>query len=127
MSTVVGAESARLLAREWGGRVAPETITSLDRYTFVASVTLDGQVSDPFLVRGFEVGELWGGHHQPDGVPDLDKTIDVNLARRSTDEVLADLDTLDERIADHLAGSAAVPAAEPARPPTRGSGLRLLE
>lgn len=127
MSTVVGAESARLLAREWGGRVAPETITSLDRYTFVSSVTLDGQVSDPFLVRGFEVGELWGEYHQPDGVPDLDKAIDVNLARRSTDEVLADLDTLDERIADYLGGSAAVPAADEARPPTRGSGLRLVE
>ena len=126
MSTVVGAESARLLAREWAGRVAPETITSLERYTFVASVTLDGQVSDPFLVRGFEVGELWGQFHQPDGVTGLDAAIDVNLARRSTGEVLADLDTLDERIADHLAGPAAAPAPG-ARPPTRGSGLRLVE
>jgi len=85
-------------------------------------------VSDPFLVRGFDVSQLWAEVHQPEGVPELDAAIDVNLARRSTDEVLADLDTLDERIAEHLTGSgpAASGPAPGVRTPTRGSGLRLV-
>lgn len=128
LSTAVGSESARLLSREWGNMVAPETITSLERYTFLASVTHQGQVSPPFLVRGHEVGELWGEHHNPDGVAGLDAAIDVNLGRRSTNDVLADLDTLDQRIADHL-NAAAPPAGDPPGSPgrsTRGSGLRLV-
>ncbi len=128
LSTAVGAESARILSREWGNAVAPETITSLERYTFLASVTHGGQVSPPFLVRGHEVGELWGEYHQPDGVADLDAAIDLNLSRRSTNDVLADLDTLDQRIADHL--NAAAPPAEDQPESTgrstRSSGLRLV-
>ncbi len=58
LSTAVGAESARILSREWGNAVPPETITSLERYTFLASVTHAGQVCPPFLVRGHEVVDI---------------------------------------------------------------------
>jgi hypothetical protein len=111
LSTAVGAESARLLAREWGGDVTPETITRLERYTSIASVTLDGEVSGPFRVRGFELAELFGEHAQPDQVPELENTVDRTLRRRPVAEVLAELDTLDQRIADHVSRTPAGPAA----------------
>lgn len=131
LSTVVGSASARLLAAEWGNRVRPETITSLPRYHFLASVTFAGAVSGPFLVRGFELEELWGDACDLEGVEALDLAIDRNLHRQPVAETLAALDTLDDRILAALAGRRAgshPTEQSPGGPvePTRGSGLRVF-
>lgn len=83
--------------------VAPETIGRLERYTYLTSVTLRGQVTPPFLVRGFEVSELWAEHcGDAEAIAAMNDTIDRNLGRRPVADTVADLDTLDERILAHL-------------------------
>jgi hypothetical protein len=101
LSTVVGYESARLLSKEWAGAVTPETITRLEKYTFLASVTLNGEVVPPFLVRGHEVSELFDAAGDEASAA-MEEAIDANVGRRPIRDTLAALDTLDRRIAQHL-------------------------
>lgn len=117
MSSAVGYDSARLLAKEWGSAVAPETITRLDKYQFVAQVTLHGEVSAPFRMRGLSLEETWHELYHPEAVADLEASIDVNSGRRAVGEILADLHSLDERIVDHLEDRSKVRSLDPNRPP----------
>ena len=132
-STVVGAESAAVLAKEWAGLVRPETITRLEKYHFLASVTLGGEVMPPFLVRGLSVDQAWGHVWDPAAVPEMHAVIDRNLCRRPVAETLAALDTLDDRIIEHLERNARPPRAhepedqpEPGRAPARRDHVRHL-
>ena len=114
-STVVSHESAAVLSKEWASLVDPRTITRLPRYHFLASATLEGEVTPPFLVRGLTVEEVWGDVARPQAVPEMRETIDRTMARRPVAEVLADLDRLDERIVEHLGTR---------RPPSAGDRAR---
>lgn len=103
LSHVVSAESAKQITKEWGGQIDADTLTRLPKYHFIAQVTLDGELTTPFLVRGFDLDELWA-HRYRDDVTDLDRAVDANLHRRPVGEVLAELNTLDDRIIDALDG-----------------------
>ena len=115
-STVVGAESAAVLSKEWAGLVDPRTITRLPRYHFLVSATLGGEVTPPFLVRGLRVEDLWGEVHRPDDVPAMNAVVDATMKRRPVGDILADLDTLDDRILAHLQGAAPATAEAPVVP-----------
>jgi hypothetical protein len=103
LTTTVNARAAGLLAREWGGTPAPETVTRLERYTYLAAVTLDGESSAPFLVRGVPATVQHAGAHRPDAVAQLDAAIAASTRRAAVAETLAKLDTLDQRILAQLA------------------------
>ena len=102
ISTALGAKAAALLTREWGGSVEPETVVNLPRYTSIASVTLDGEVSPPFLVRGVPVDELFPDTPDGEGRAALERAIGRGADRRPVKATLAELDRLDDRIAEHL-------------------------
>jgi hypothetical protein len=63
---------------------------------------LGGEVTPPFLVRGLPLEEAWGDIARPEGVAEMEKVVDQTMRRRPVAEVLADLETLDERILAHL-------------------------
>lgn len=111
-SAVVNARAAALIAREWAGAVAPQTLTRLERYTYLTSVTLGSQVTPPFLVRGVPLEELWGDIRNPEAVPALEEEIDRVVGRRPVADTIADLEDLDDRILQELEGLA--PSREPA-------------
>src|SRR5262249_39194025 len=131
LTTVVSAEAAVLLARQWGGEVHPATITRLPRFSYVASVTLDREISRPFLVTGVPVSEMWQDCHHPERLRELDAVIDRQTGRRPVAEVLARLDGHDHRVLEHLlarrapapAGAAQAPAW--AEPPTGSVNWRF--
>ena len=102
LSTQVAASEAQVLAAEWAGKVSPETITQIPQYNFVGSVTLGGKRSAPFRYRGFEVSELFGAAAAAEQVDELNRTVDATMRRRPVGQVLAELDTLNERIVEHL-------------------------
>jgi hypothetical protein len=102
LSTVVSAEAAAMIAKQWGGEPAPGTITRLDRFTYVASLTLGGEILRPFLVRGVPVSEMWSDCHHPERLATLDRLIDRRCRRRPVSEVIAGLDGHDDRILAHL-------------------------
>jgi hypothetical protein len=98
ISTALGAKAAALLTREWGGSIEPETIVNLPRYTSIASVTLDGEVSPPFLVRGVPVDELFPDAPDGDGRTVTERAVGRGAGRRPVAETIADLDAHDDRI-----------------------------
>jgi hypothetical protein len=98
LSTTVNAKAARMISAEWGTPPAPEALTRLDRYTYLASVTHGTQVSRPFLVHGIPARDLHANHHHPDQIVELEAAIDRTAQRRAVTEALAHLDAHDERI-----------------------------
>lgn len=127
-TTTVNARAAQLLSREYGGQVSPKTISSLQRYTYLISVTLGREVTPPFHVRGVAVDELFAHCHEPDGVDALRAAIDRNTGRRPIRDTAAELDHLDDRILEHLQAHAGAPGPKAAGGPrsrraSRGSGL----
>ncbi len=96
-ATALNSRAAALIAKEWGGKPNPSALTGLPRYRFLSQVTHEGDLSRPFAVQGLQAEELFGPG-RPDRVGDLDATIDGTAGRRDPAEVLADLDSLDDRI-----------------------------
>lgn len=106
ISTALGAKAASLVTREWGGAVEPEVIVNLPRYTSVASVTLDGEVSPPFLLRGVPVEDLFEGEQRPEELAALEEAVDGATDRHPVADTLARLEFHDRAIRDHLPGAA---------------------
>lgn len=96
LTTALNARAAALLAGELGRAVAPETISRLERYTYLASLTLDGAATPPFLVHGVPANELYEAQPPAESSAPAD----------DGDEPSAEdaLDTLDARILRALKG-----------------------
>ena len=107
LSTTVNATAARRISAEIGTPPAPEVLTRLDAYTYLASVRVGREVSRPFLVHGIEAKELHAEHRRPNQVHELDAAIDHTTGRQPVDERLAQVDGHGARIRAHLDASAA--------------------
>lgn len=104
LTTALNAHAAALIAREWGEDPEADAITKLPRHTFLAQVTHNGELTRPFLIRTRSVPELYPDAYHPDRAPSVQPVIDTASGRNPARETLAALDTLDERILEHLAG-----------------------
>ena len=102
LSTTVNAKAARMIAAEWGTPPAPEVLTRLDRYTYLASVTHATKVSRPFLVHGVPARELHADHHHPEAIPALQTAIEQTAGCQPIADLLAAVDGHDQRILDWL-------------------------
>ena len=102
LTTTVNAKAAALLAREWGGDPTPQTVTQLERYTYLASVTLGARTTKPFLVRGLPAAELHRQHRHPEQLPELEQAITAHGGRHPVAQTVGALDEHDERILRHL-------------------------
>lgn len=115
LTTTVNAKAAGLLVKEWGGTPTAQTVTQLARYTYLASVTLNHEPTTPFLVHGIPATDMHAGSRHPEQLPQLEEAMDKTLRRRPVAETIRALDTLDDRILQHLtklpraAGTAATP------------------
>jgi hypothetical protein len=104
ITTALNAHAAALIAREWGGDPPAAAITGLPRWTFIAQVTHEGKQTRPFMFAGHSVEEQFADAFHPDALDDVQATIDKASGRTPAAETVADLDTLDERIKQHLEG-----------------------
>ena len=68
----------------------------------IGNVTLDGEISRPFRLRGVPIGELFPDDCHPDNVPALDAAIDRNIQRVSVAQTLDRLDHHPAEIVKHL-------------------------
>jgi hypothetical protein len=99
-------DAAKTITRQWGNVIDPNTVVQLEKYHHIVSVTMNGRTTEPFLVRGPQLGvDLFGEDHHPERIPVLDAAIDTNLRRRRIQDVTRELDQLDNRIKAYL-GSA---------------------
>lgn len=105
LTTALNARGAALIAREWAGHIEPAVIPRLERYTHLASVTLAGRASPPFLLHGLALEGLYPETAEGDELAALEAVIDRNAHRRPVAETLRDLDEHDRRILAHLTRS----------------------
>lgn len=101
-ANTLGRDDAAVMAKEWGEDVKPTVLTRMPRYHFLASVTHEGSLTRPFLVRGLSVEQLWGPPGARDDLAALDAAVDVNMRRLPVAEVLGRLDSQPGRILDYL-------------------------
>lgn len=101
VSTALNSHAASLLTREWGGEPSPTALTRLPRYRFIAQVTHEGDLSDPFALGGIRVEDVFGPA-EASQVRDLEASSAKAAARKSPAEVLSHLDELDEAIVSEL-------------------------
>lgn len=106
ITTALNAHAAALIAREWGGDPPAPAITGLPRWSFIAQVTHQGEQTRPFMFTGRSVEEQFADAFRPDALDDIQATIDTASGRKTAAETIAELDTLDERIKQHLEGQA---------------------
>lgn len=125
MTSAAAIDGARTVAREYGGLVQPATITELEQFHHVVTVTLSGQRTTPFKIRGLHVDDEFADHFHPEWNGDVDRCLDRNLTRRPIGEVLDELEDLDDRILDALRGNQPAPRSQRGRPPSRGSGAGI--
>jgi len=109
IATALNAHAAALVAREWGGDPPASAITGLPRWTFIAQVTHHGELTRPFLFHNLAVPDLLGDAYRPEQVADAQPTIDEASGRSAAANTIAMLDTLDERIKNHLTKKKASP------------------
>jgi hypothetical protein len=102
IATALNAHAASLITREWDGDPPASAITGLPRRTFLAQVTHRGQLTRPFLFANESVEEHFGNAFKPERVRHVQPTIDVASGRTPAPQTVEALDTLDERIKDHL-------------------------
>lgn len=102
-------DAAKTVTRQWGDVIDPNTVVQLEKYHHIVSVTMNGRTTEPFLVRGPQLGvDLFGEDHHPERIPALDAAIDTNLRRRRIHDVTKELDQLDNRIRAHLGSEPAL-------------------
>jgi antitoxin (DNA-binding transcriptional repressor) of toxin-antitoxin stability system len=91
-----------MIGAEWGTPPAPEVLTRLDAYTYLASVRSGHEVSRAFLVHGIPAAELHAEHRHPEQVQALEATIDQTAGRQPIDDRLGAIDGHAARIRQHL-------------------------
>ena len=101
-TTALNSKAAGLVTREYNGAIEADVVTRLKKYTYLSSVTIDGEVSRPFLVRGVPADELHRDALCPDDVHELDAAIDERIGRRDVADTLDQLGEHDARILAHL-------------------------
>ncbi|WP_316782815.1 type IV secretory system conjugative DNA transfer family protein [Streptomyces sasae] len=94
-------DEAEFVARRWNGQVAAETITALPKYHYLMSLTLDGEPTSPFRVRGLPVEQIFARYNNPAGITALDKAIDTNMRRRRVGDILEALESLNATVLAH--------------------------
>jgi len=102
ITTALNARAAGLIAREWGGDPPASAIIGLPRRTFIAQVTHNGRLTRPFLFGNESVEDAFAEAFHPDALTDIQPTIDAASGRTPAGETVTALDTLDERIRQHL-------------------------
>ncbi|MBS1887565.1 MAG: hypothetical protein JSU06_10290 [Actinobacteria bacterium] len=100
LASALNSHAAGLITREWGGEPSPEALTRMERFRFVAQVTFERRLSAPFALGGLRLEDALGkpascegrGHRRVAG------------GEEPENEVLAHLETLDDRIRARLEG-----------------------
>lgn len=102
ISTALNSRAAGLIAQEWGGDPPATAITSLPRQTFIAQVTLAGELTRPFKFSTESVQDAFPDAYNPDALTQIQPIIDQASNRASVKQTITELDTLDKRIQEHL-------------------------
>jgi hypothetical protein len=125
-ATALNAKAAAMIAREWGGAIEPEVLGRLSRFTYLASVTLDMDISAPFLVHGVPVEELHADACRPEQLGALEQAIDRNTGRRPVAGTFQALGEHDQKILNYLRQRRDDRGGRAPKSTPRGSGERTL-
>jgi hypothetical protein len=113
ITTALNAHAAGMIAREWGGDPPASAILGLPRRTFIAQVTHEGKLTRPFMFGNESVETAFADSFHPEALVEVQPAIDRASGRTDARETIAALDTLDERIKQHLEGGASGGGTQP--------------
>jgi len=120
VTAVDAPKSAEWLSKALRKKVEAETVSSVRKYHGIAQTNVDGVKADPYRYRSIGLEEAYGPPPGDDASrAELQALIDRNSGRRPIAETLAALDTLDDRILEHLSG--AMSTSRPAAGASNGS------
>jgi hypothetical protein len=102
LTTALNSHAANLIAREWGGDPDADAITHLPRHTFLTQLTHHGELTNPFLINTLAITDVYPAAYKPDHVPEIQPIIDRASHRQEARETITRLETLDDRIEEHL-------------------------
>ncbi|OIV37006.1 hypothetical protein BIV57_13540 [Mangrovactinospora gilvigrisea] len=114
ISTAADIDEASAVVKRMGKEVTADTLTRIERYSYLVTLDLNGRRSAPFKIHGGSLEQLFAAQHNPDGLPALDAAVDRKLRRQKIGDTLEQLETLDQRITDFLTGK------EDTTPPAEG-------
>jgi len=97
----IDAASARLVSSNLVGDFDHDILLELPKYEFIGQVTLAGEATTPFRFRGLALDHVFEPANGPD-VAGMEQRIAANSGQRPIAETLAALETLHDRIAEHL-------------------------
>lgn len=113
ITTALNADAAALIAREWANDPPATAITNLPRHTFIAQATHHGEPTRPFQFQNLAVTDLFADIHHPDKAASVQSVIDQASGRTSTAQTIRELDTLDQRIREHLTATSSTDSSRP--------------
>jgi hypothetical protein len=102
LASTLNSHAASLLTKEWGGQPSPAALTKLERYRFIAQVTYQGSLSEPFALGGVRVEDVVEKPADSEGAAARRRGADS--ARKAASEVATQLDAHDDRILAALQG-----------------------
>jgi hypothetical protein len=102
LASTLNSHAASLLTKEWGGQPSPAALTKLERYRFIAQVTYQGSLSEPFALGGVRVEDVVEKPADSEGAAATRRGADS--ARKAASEVATQLDAHDDRILAALQG-----------------------
>ncbi len=125
ITSAVDDEGARKFTTQRAGHVNPRTLQRLAKFAFVGQVQLRGSRTDPFKVGSVPIDALWAHRRNDDAdTEQLTKSIARNSGYRNVGDTLDALDSLTERIRDHL--KPPPPGSRKQHPPDSRDGPRWI-
>lgn len=103
-TTANSAEASAFFARQWAGLLdARLAVPRLSRFTYLLQPTHNGRRTEPFLVYGVPIEELYPDLHHPDALPELENAVDEAVRPRTVRQSLAAIEGHDDRILEEIA------------------------
>jgi hypothetical protein len=94
LASALNSHAAALITKEWGRQPAPEALTRMQKYRFIAQVTFRDVLSPPFAIGGVRVEDALGEVGASGGDRPPGSRSDPGAAA----DVIEHLDALDDRI-----------------------------
>lgn len=103
-TTANSAEGAAFFHRQWAGLLDAKTaVPRLSRFSYLMQPTHNGRRTEPFLVYGVPVEELYGDLRHPEALPELERAVDDAVRPRTVRQSLAAIEGHDDRIIEEIA------------------------
>lgn len=115
ITTANSYDAATWFGKQWAGLVdAKMIVPRLDRYTYLAQVAHGAERTEPFLIHGDPLEEIYGQPASPQRVAELDAEVDRRYRPKTVAQTLEEIEGHNDKILNELSGVRTVKTADKA-------------